>query len=110
MSGVELWDVVARRRLGDSPFWETAREGGVRSVAFSPGGETLAASGNFWGGGVVLWDADLKSWQRLAGQVANRNFTLVEWRQYFLDEPYRATFPDLPIPPEVASHHETRSR
>ena len=48
----------------------------------------------------MLWDVDLKSWQRLAGQIANRNFTREEWRQYFPDRPYRPTFPDLPVPPE----------
>jgi len=54
------------------------------------------------GGGVVPLDVDLKSWQRIAGRIANRNFTWDEWRQFFCDEPnYRPTFPDLPIPPEV---------
>ena len=38
-----------------------------------------------------------------AGQIANRNFTRDEWRQYFPEEPYRATFPDLPVPPETPS-------
>jgi len=46
---------------------------------------------------VVLFDVDLESWKRKAGQVANRNFTWDEWRQFFPDEPaYRRTFPDLP--------------
>ena len=57
------------------------------------------------GGGVVLWDVNLKSWQRIAGQIANRNFTRDEWRQFFPDEPYRPTFPDLPVPPEVSPNH-----
>ena len=34
-------------------------------------------------GGVVLWDVDLESWQRLAGQIANRNFTRAEWQRVF---------------------------
>ena len=51
-------------------------------------------------GGVVLWDVDLESWQRRAGRIANRNFTREEWREYFPETPYRATFPDLPVPPE----------
>jgi hypothetical protein len=47
---------------------------------------------------------DLESWRRLAGQIANRNFARAEWRQYFPEEPYRPTFPDLTVPPEdVAS-------
>jgi hypothetical protein len=59
---------------------------------------------------VVLWDVDLESWQRLAGRIANRNFTRDEWRQYFPDEPYRPTFPDLPVPPEANSPNMRRSR
>jgi hypothetical protein len=51
----------------------------------------------------VLWDVDLNSWQQIAGRIANRNFTRDEWRQYFPDEAYRPTFPDLPVPPEETS-------
>ena len=50
---------------------------------------------------MVLWDVDLESWQRRAGRIANRNFTRKEWREYFPETPYHATFPDLPVPPEV---------
>ena len=50
---------------------------------------------------MLLWDVDLESWQRRAGQIANRNFTREEWREYFPETPYHATFPDLPVPPEV---------
>ena len=32
---------------------------------------------------------------------AEQAASVAEWRQYFSDEPYRATFPDLPVPPEV---------
>jgi WD40 repeat protein len=101
VGGVALWEVAARRRLVDEPL--PVSEGAVASVAFSPDGKTLAAGfgGGRGGGGVVLWDVDLKSWQRLAGQIANRNFTGDEWHRYFPDEPYRATFPELPIPPET---------
>ena len=37
-----LWDVAARKRLGDEPL-PVMREGEVRSVAFSPDGKTIAA-------------------------------------------------------------------
>jgi WD40 repeat protein len=99
--GVVLWDVAARKRLVDGPL--AMKEGEVKSVAFSPDRKTIATA--FVGiggvGGVVLWDVDLESWQRRAGQIANRNFTLEEWREYFPGRPYHATFPDLPVPPEV---------
>jgi hypothetical protein len=70
-------------------------------VSFSPDGKTLAAGYQARsGGGVVLWDVDLDSGERLAKQVANRNLTRAEWRQFFADIPYRPTFDDLPVPPE----------
>ncbi len=105
VSGVVVWDVAARQRLVGDPFH--VKEGGVSGVALSPDGKTIAAGyGKFGGGGgVVVWDVNLKSWQRIAGQIANRNFTRAEWRQFFPDEPYRATFPDLPVPPEVSPNH-----
>jgi WD40 repeat protein len=85
--GVVLWDVATRERLADEPL--PVQEGRVRSVAFSPDGRTLAAAyhGDFdVGGGVVLWNVDLQSWQGLAAQIANRNFTSDERRQYFPDD------------------------
>ena len=105
-----LWDAAGRQRLADDPL--AVKEGDVTSVAFSPDGKTLAAGYGIGGGGggVVLWDVDLESWQRIAGRIANRNFTRDEWRQYFPDEPYRPTFPDLPVPPDVPSSGGTRSQ
>jgi len=104
VGGVVLWDVAARKRLADDPL--PVKGGHVQSVAFSPDGKTLAAGyGVGVGGGrgeAVLWDVDLNSWQCRAGQIANRNFTRDEWRQYFPDESYRRTFPDLPDGPGVA--------
>ncbi len=98
--GVVLWDVGRRERLVAAPL--PVPEGGVHSVAFSPDSKTLAASFSSGGnvGGVVLWDADLESWKRLAGRIANRNLTRAEWRHYFPGEEYRPTFDNLPVPPE----------
>ncbi len=101
VGGVLLWDVTARKRLFDEPL--PVKGGEVNSVAFSPDGKTIAAGYGeiLHRGGVVLWDVDFESWQRRAGQIANRNFTRKEWREYFPDTPYHATFPDLPVPPQV---------
>jgi hypothetical protein len=112
--GVVLFDAAARRRLSEQPL--AVKEGDVHSVAFSPGGKTIAAGyGVGYGGvgsvgGLVLWDVDPSSWQGLAGTIANRNFTRAEWRQYFPEEQehYRPTFPDLPVPPEDAASKSAR--
>jgi hypothetical protein len=60
---------------------------------------------------VVLFDVDLASWLRIAGRIANRNFTRDEWRQFFPERPtYRPTFPDLPIPPEAPAQDGGKMR
>ena len=101
-SGVVLWDVAGRERLGERPLGVI--KGEVRSVAFSPDGKILAAAYTSFKnrdlGGVVLWDVDLESWKQHAGEIANRNFTRDEWRHYFPDVPYHATFSNLPVPPD----------
>src|SRR5262249_28785479 len=106
VGGVVLWDVVGRKRLVDDPL--DVKEGYVESVAFSPDGKTLAArvSDNTGGddprrGQVVAWGVQLKSWLRIAGWIANRNFTRDEWRQCFPDEPYRRTIRTRPWPSDL---------
>jgi WD40 repeat protein len=103
--GIVLWDMAEGRRLADDPL--PVKEGHVGSVVFEPGGKTVAAG---FDGGVVFWDVDLKSWQRIAGKIANRNLTMDEWHQYFPYEHYRATFPELPTPPEIASREAPGNR
>ncbi len=74
----------------------------MSSVAFRRDGGDIAAGYRIRDvGSVVLWDVDLQSWQRMAGQIANRNFTWAEWHQYFPDEPYHRTFRALPWPSDL---------
>jgi WD40 repeat protein len=88
VGGVVLWEVGRHARLQDQPL--AVAEGDGYSVSFSPDGKTLAAGygrGVHRGGGVVLWDVDLYSWRLHARQIANRNFTPAERRQFFPDRP-----------------------
>jgi WD40 repeat protein len=96
---VVLWDTASRELLAGLPL--LVEQGDVSSAAISPDGKTVAAGYTAvggMGGGVALLDVDLHSWQGVAGKMANRNFTLDEWRQYFPDEPYRRTFRNLSWP------------
>lgn len=69
--------------------------GEVVGLSFSPNGDKLVAV--FRDGRVFKWEMDLESWLELACQRANRNLTQEEWGQFFGDEPYRATCPNLPM-------------
>src|SRR5262249_49581945 len=98
--GMVLWDARGRARLVPEPL--PVPGGVVVSVAFSPDGKALAGGYDDGGkGDVVLWDVDLDSWRRLAGQTANRNFTRAEWQHNFPGTPYRRTFRSLPWPHDL---------
>ena len=79
------------RPLGSPPGGDKDE---VNSVVFTPDGQTLV-SGNE-DGSVRFYDGSLQSWIDRAGQVANRNLTHGEWKEYLGDEPYRRTFANLP--------------
>jgi hypothetical protein len=87
-------------------------EGPVTSVAFGPGG-VLAAGFNrdvgVVGGGVVLIDGDPASWRAKAAQVAHRNFTRAEWRQFFPGTPYRRTIRSCPWPLDLSEDERRRA-
>jgi WD40 repeat protein len=47
-------------------------------------------------GTVRIWLTDLDDLMTLVRRDAIRNLSWAEWREYFPNEPYRRTFPDLP--------------
>ena len=46
---------------------------------------------------IRLWDLRLDELMTIACQTAGRNFTQLEWRQYFPDQPYRKTCEQWPL-------------
>jgi hypothetical protein len=103
--GVALFD-DSGKRLRPEPL--KVNEGEVTSVVFGPRDQVAAGFGTAASGvatgGVVLFDADPASWRRKAAQTVNRNFTWLEWTQYFTKTTYRRTIRSLPWPhdlPEV---------
>ena len=83
---IMLWDVDMRERIGQPLSGHT---GSIHGVAFSPDGITLA-SGSI-DNNIILWDMDSESWITKSCQRAGRNFTRVEWAQYFQTKEYRKT-------------------
>jgi WD40 repeat protein len=72
-----LWDSVERVRLGDPLIGHDDKVG---SIAFSPDGKLLASGGA--DGAVMIWNVDPDDWARVACDIANRNLTKQEWKNY----------------------------
>lgn len=49
------------------------------------------------GGSGIRIDVNQQSWQTQACEIAGRNFTITEWKQYFPDEEYRKTCDQWPL-------------
>jgi WD40 repeat protein len=92
---IRLWDSNTRKKMGPPLI---CHEGWVGCVVFSQDGHILASGGE--DGFICLWDMDVESWIRRACQLANRNLTRNEWRQYLGNLPYRVTCPDLQVTEE----------
>jgi WD40 repeat protein len=82
-----LWDVASRRQVG------TALPGnaGDFKILFYPNSRRLLAIS--FEGRVTRWDVDPESWKRRACDIAGRNLTRDEWRDFVGNTPYHATCP-----------------
>jgi WD40 repeat protein len=85
-SGVTLWDVATRQRIGVLDGRTTPNR-----MAFAPDGSSLATTWYANDNLIIVWDLDLRSWRRRACAIAGRNLTRTEWEQYVGAEPYRRT-------------------
>jgi WD40 repeat protein len=88
---VILYDVASRQAIGD-PL--DVGYGIVADVSFTPDGTALASAHGQ--GQIVLWGINPDSWQQRACNIAGRNLTRDEWRQYLGSRPYEKTCAQWP--------------
>lgn len=93
---IAIWSIQEERVLGEVDLTVISSELGtqVTNTAFNKDGSllllTLSAS-KFSDSTVILWDMQADSLQKRACQIANRDLTSIEWRQFFGAESYRKT-------------------
>ncbi len=78
--GLTLWDLAAQRRIGEVTVASDRKPSGrafTAVVDFRPDGKELALAAS--SRGALLLDLDLKSWRRIACEVASRTLTRAEW-------------------------------
>jgi WD40 repeat protein len=89
---LRLWDVAGARPVSP-PL--TGDNSGVFEGTFSPNGKLLATGG--YDQTIRLWTIGLlRSLPQRACEIANRNLTLEEWRQYLGVLPYHKTCANMP--------------
>jgi WD40 repeat protein len=92
-----LWDVAANSPTFGQPYGPPIVGPQLRNfppISFSLDNRRLAAGKR--DGSIILWNLDFDSWRSLACWRAGRNLTQEEWRQFFGEEPYHQTCPELP--------------
>jgi WD40 repeat protein len=72
---VQLWDLATSSQIG--PPWRLAPP--IRDLSVSPDGLRVAVTS---GAGVLELDLDEAAWRAAACEIAGREFTPTEWRQY----------------------------
>jgi WD40 repeat protein len=96
-----VWDL---EHPTDQPLVIQGHQGAIHALAFTKDGR-LVTGGN--DGTAKVWDIKLNSLIKKAENIAGRNLTYPEWQQFFGQEPYRRTFPDLPDGAGVAYARRT---
>jgi hypothetical protein len=81
-----VWDLHARKRVGD-PFPISTNL--IPAVLFEPNGRLFITEL----GAVTEWPVDVRSWERFACRVANRDITREEWEDVLPNRPYRHVCP-----------------
>ena len=99
MGGLPWAVSMARRGCGtcristEQPIVLQGHQGAIHSLAFTKDGRVVTGGSD---GSVKVWHIDLDTLIKKAEHIAGRNLSNPEWQQFFGQEPYRRTFPDLP--------------
>ena len=90
---LQIWDM---NNFDAEPIILHGYDGPVDAVSFDPEGRWIFTHTD----NTVrkLWRLSLERLKDIACRTAGRNLDCAEWRQFLIDEPYRATCPDLPVP------------
>jgi len=88
-----LWDLTAPNPAA-APIVLRGHKGRINAVAISPDNHWLLTGSA--DNTARLWRLQLDELMNLACRVAGRNFSRVEWDQYFRGQPYRKTCDNLP--------------
>ncbi len=96
------WDHTARvwdlKDPGAPPIVLKGHEGPIFVLGFASDGRLVTCSDD---GTARAWELDLDNLINLSGQIASRNLTMEEWREYMLDTSYRRSFRNLPWPMDL---------
>ena len=88
---VRLWDRASGRAIGP-PL--QAHADLAAGIAYLDEGRRLMTSG--FDGAIVSWDMAPASWASRACNLAGRNLTQAEWKQYLPGKTYHRTCPEFP--------------
>jgi len=96
-STIRLWDMS---NPSVDPIVLHGNTGSITALTFSPDGRWLVSGGG--NSNLQIWGTGMDALKLQACQIANRNLTWQEWREYFKNVSYEKTCADFPIHPSVA--------